>query len=137
MASILQTLSNNDLLAVYNYSRTTQELVSCYKDKLVPATQENLEKFMSLVPEMVPEGQANLTEAFGMAFGILQKYREIRGCGEGNPCNQIIMLITDGVPGNLTEVNFTNKNQNFYSKKKKQFVKNNHTNIEIKNCYLF
>lgn len=52
-----------------------------------------------------PEGYANVSVAFAAAFDLLERYREIRNCKESSTgCNQAIMLITDGVPGNLTEV---------------------------------
>lgn len=30
--------------------------------------------------------------------------REIRGCDNSSECQQVIMLVTDGLPGNITEV---------------------------------
>ncbi|XP_033327950.2 ca[2+] channel Muscle-specific alpha2/delta subunit isoform X1 [Megalopta genalis] len=102
--AILDTLSNNDFVTVLSYTNGTTDVVDCFKDTLIQATPENVETFKKAITTVKTEGQANLTEAFGKAFELLSNYRETRGCGADTPCNQLIMLVTDGVPGNLTEV---------------------------------
>lgn len=103
--SLLDTLSNNDFLNIYIYSENVTELVPCFNDTLVQATPENKEVFNSFVKELHPEGYANVTKAYVKAFDLLSKYRDIRKCNESSSgCNQAIMLITDGVPGNTTEI---------------------------------
>ncbi|XP_033217688.1 voltage-dependent calcium channel subunit alpha-2/delta-3 isoform X2 [Belonocnema kinseyi] len=102
--AILETLSNNDFVQIMNFSDTTQEIVSCFKDRLIQATPENVEKFKDHMVQMKPEGIANITEAFIKAFTLLKNYRETRGCGPQTPCNQLIMLVTDGIASNITEV---------------------------------
>ncbi|XP_076283345.1 ca[2+] channel Muscle-specific alpha2/delta subunit isoform X1 [Lasioglossum baleicum] len=102
--AILDTLSNNDFVTVLSYTNGTTDVVDCFKDILIQATPENVETFKNAITTVKTEGQANLTEAFGKAFELLSNYRETRGCGADTPCNQLIMLVTDGVPGNLTEV---------------------------------
>lgn len=103
--SILDTFSNNDFINIYNYSETVRELVPCFDDRLVQATPENIEVFNNAVRGLKPEGYANVSVAFTRAFELLEKYRTVRKCNESTTgCNQAIMLITDGVPGNLTEV---------------------------------
>lgn len=103
--SILDTFSNNDFINIYNYSETVIGLVPCFKDTLVQATPENIEVFNQAVHDLKPDGYANVTVAFVQAFELLEKYRTMRKCNESaTGCNQAIMLITDGVPGNLTEV---------------------------------
>lgn len=104
--SILDTLSNNDFVTVLKYSNETSDLVPCFKDMLIQATPENLDKFKKSMESVKAEGVANLTAAFTAAFRLLKTYRETRGCDVDTPCNQLIMLVTDGVPGNLTEVHF-------------------------------
>lgn len=104
MTAILETLSNNDFVQIMNFSDTTQEIVSCFKDRLIQATPENLKKFNDHMVQMKPEGIANITEAFIKAFTLLKNYRETRGCGPQTPCNQLIMLVTDGIASNITEV---------------------------------
>lgn len=79
-------------------------MVPCFKDMLIQATPENVDTFKKSLMDVKTEGLANLTEAFNRAFGLLKIYRETRGCDADTPCNQLIMLVTDGVPGNLTEV---------------------------------
>lgn len=72
---------------------------------MVQATPENIDVFTAAVRELKPEGYANVSVAYTRAFELLEKYRDIRKCNESSTgCNQAIMLITDGVPGNLTEV---------------------------------
>ncbi|XP_052896426.1 voltage-dependent calcium channel subunit alpha-2/delta-3 [Anopheles moucheti] len=103
--SILDTFSNNDFINIYKYSNDVEPLVPCFKDMLVQATPENMRFFNEYVRELLPEGYANVKKAFVAAFELLQKYREIRRCNESvSGCNQAIMLITDGVPSNITEV---------------------------------
>jgi len=71
---------------------------------LIQATPENLDTFKKSMENIKTEGVANLTAAFIKAFSLLKTYRETRGCNTDTPCNQLIMLITDGVSGSLTEV---------------------------------
>ncbi|XP_031833886.1 ca[2+] channel Muscle-specific alpha2/delta subunit isoform X3 [Nomia melanderi] len=102
--AILDTLSNNDFVTVLSYSNGTTDVVDCFRDMLIQATPENVETFKKAIATVKTEGQANLTEAFSRAFNLLSNYRETRRCGADTPCNQLIMLVTDGVPGNVTEV---------------------------------
>ncbi|XP_069675652.1 voltage-dependent calcium channel subunit alpha-2/delta-3-like isoform X2 [Periplaneta americana] len=107
VSNILDTLNNNDFVNVFNYSEKTDEAVPCFKDMLVQATLENVNTLKDAVENIKPEGYANLTYAFNKAFQLLERYRELRGCSnssEGVQCNQAIMLVTDGVSGNHTEV---------------------------------
>lgn len=103
--SILETFSNNDFISIFHYSADIEEVVPCFRDRLVQATPENIKVFNDAVVELVPEGYANVTNAFNKAFDLLERYRTLRKCNQTESgCNQAIMLITDGVPGNLTEV---------------------------------
>lgn len=104
ISAILDTLSNNDFVTVLSYSNGTTDVVDCFRDMLIQATPENVETFKKAIATVKTEGQANLTEAFSRAFNLLSNYRETRRCGADTPCNQLIMLVTDGVPGNATEV---------------------------------
>jgi hypothetical protein len=106
VATILSTLSNNDFVAVFNFSDTADQVVGCFQDKLVQATPENIKKFNIEMETMKPEGVANLTVAFLSAFTILQNYRNESRCGADMSCNQLIMLITDGIASNITEVSY-------------------------------
>ncbi|KYN22132.1 Voltage-dependent calcium channel subunit alpha-2/delta-4 [Trachymyrmex cornetzi] len=107
--SILDTLSNNDFVTLLKYNNETTEFVPCFKDMLIQATPENLDTFKKSMDKIDTDNVANLTEAFTKAFSLLKTYREERGCDADSPCNQLIMLVTDGVPGgtlgnNLKEV---------------------------------
>lgn len=103
--SILDTFSNNDFINIFNYSSDVSEVVPCFGENLVQATPENIEVFNKEVQGIEAEGYANVTKAFIKAFEVLRRYREVRECNQTETgCNQAIMLITDGVPGNLTEV---------------------------------
>lgn len=60
---------------------------------------------MFTIDQLKPDGYANVSKAYIAAFELLQRYREIKKCSESSAgCNQAIMLITDGVPGNTTEI---------------------------------
>lgn len=103
--SLLDTFSNNDFVTVFNYSAEITALIPCLNETLVQATPENVEVFNKAVAELDPLGYANVTKALDKAFRVLENYREIHRCHESaSGCNQAIMLITDGVPGNATEV---------------------------------
>lgn len=102
--SILDTLSNNDFVTLLSYNNQTEDMVPCFKDMLIQATPENVDTFKNSMKDIKTDGIANLTEAFTRAFSLLKTYRETRGCSADTPCNQLIMLVTDGVPGNLSEV---------------------------------
>lgn len=102
--SILDTLSNNDFVTILQYNNETDHVVPCFEDKLIQATPENLDTFREYMKDLDPLENANLTNAFTRAFGILKSYRETRGCGPETPCNQLIMLVTDNVASNISEV---------------------------------
>lgn len=104
VSSILDTLSNNDFVTLLQYSNDTIDLVPCFKGMLIQATPENIDTFKKSMKSIKTDGVANLTEAFNKAFSLLKTYRETRGCDVDTPCNQLIMLVTDGVSGNMTEV---------------------------------
>uniref|UniRef100_A0A8D8WFM7 Voltage-dependent calcium channel subunit alpha-2/delta-4 n=1 Tax=Cacopsylla melanoneura TaxID=428564 RepID=A0A8D8WFM7_9HEMI len=102
--SLLQTFSNNDFVNIFKFNLTVDTIVPCLgNDSLVQATPENINLFKQAVVDLGPEGKANFSAAFVKAFQVLKKYREIKSCPE-KICNQAIMLVTDSVPGNLTEV---------------------------------
>ncbi|XP_064542057.1 voltage-dependent calcium channel subunit alpha-2/delta-3 isoform X1 [Drosophila montana] len=103
--SILDTFSNNDFFTIFRYSSEVQGIIPCFKDALVQATPENIDVFNSAIAELEdPEGYANLTLAYEHAFQILRNYYINRRCNETSTCNQAIMLVTDGVAGNTTDV---------------------------------
>ncbi|KAI5644965.1 neuronal voltage-dependent calcium channel alpha 2acd domain-containing protein [Phthorimaea operculella] len=126
LETVLSTLSNNDFVNVYTFKNTTEEAVDCFKG-LVQATPENKltisetlrpkpakkkdddasDEEGPLVHKVPLEGHANLTEAYMKAFATLKKKREkddTCNVTRTQGCNQMVMVITDYVPGNLSEV---------------------------------
>ncbi|XP_037968616.2 voltage-dependent calcium channel subunit alpha-2/delta-3 isoform X1 [Plutella xylostella] len=111
LRSLLDTLSNNDYVNVYSFKKETKEVVACFVD-LVQATPENLESIKNtLEPDEETgvhkdklEGYANLTIAYITAFKKLKERRSHCNVSSTQGCNQLVMVITDYVPGNLTEV---------------------------------
>lgn len=103
--NLLETFSNNDFINILSYSKTTNgSIIPCFDNILVQATPDNINAFNEAVKELVPEGYGNVTVALDTAFRLLEHYRKVRGCNESTTCNQAIMLLSDGVPGNATEI---------------------------------
>ncbi|XP_075149778.1 ca[2+] channel Muscle-specific alpha2/delta subunit [Haematobia irritans] len=102
--SILDTFSNNDFFTIFNYSATVDDVIPCFKDALVQATPENIRVFNHAISKLKPTGYANLTIAYTKAFELLKEYYLKRDCNTTRKCNQAIMVVTDGVAGNTTEV---------------------------------
>ncbi|CAG9796424.1 unnamed protein product [Diatraea saccharalis] len=111
LRSLLDTLSNNDYVNVYYFKNKAAEVVKCFKG-LVQATPENLKTITdTLEPtdngkthKVQLEGNANLTAAYIKAFKTLEAKRTNCSVSSTQGCNQLVMVITDYVPGNLTEV---------------------------------
>ncbi|GLV37628.1 Ca[2+] channel Muscle-specific alpha2/delta subunit [Carabus blaptoides fortunei] len=105
ISKILDTFSNNDFINIYRYNDTAEPIEPCFNNTLVQATLENIDIFKSRLDETQSMGYANLGVAMTRAFKILNESRQRNDCGdEGTGCNQAIMLLTDGVPNNVTEV---------------------------------
>nr|CAD7430991.1 unnamed protein product [Timema monikensis] len=106
VSTLLSTLSNNDFFNVFFFNNETHEVVPCFKDMLVQATLENVNLFKEGITKRLPLSTTNFTTVMVTAFELLERYRVMRGCNdsEGVQCNQAIMLVTDGLPGNLTEL---------------------------------
>ncbi|KPI95038.1 Voltage-dependent calcium channel subunit alpha-2/delta-4 [Papilio xuthus] len=111
LKSLLDTLSNNDYVNVFTFKKDVSQVVKCF-DGLVQATLENkktitntLEPIEGEKKHNVPlEGNANLTMAYITAFTTLKERRQHCNVTSTQGCNQLVMVITDYVPGNLTEV---------------------------------
>ncbi|XP_044257646.1 voltage-dependent calcium channel subunit alpha-2/delta-3-like [Tribolium madens] len=111
--TILDTFSNNDYINILYYSNeTTNYTIPCFKNLLVQATPENIILFKDAIQEFSPSGKTDFPQALQMAFDILENYREIRKCnneevdeeGRSKACNQAIMLITDGISRNFSDI---------------------------------
>ncbi|XP_050313474.1 voltage-dependent calcium channel subunit alpha-2/delta-4 [Anthonomus grandis grandis] len=91
--AILDTLTDNDFVNVFQFSDITKETLPCFKDQLVQATEENIDWLKNSLGTLKQENIANFTSALITGFEILHKYNRT---GQGCQCNQAIMLITDG-----------------------------------------
>nr|XP_023018198.1 voltage-dependent calcium channel subunit alpha-2/delta-3-like [Leptinotarsa decemlineata] len=116
-SSILDTFSNNDYVNILNYSSVANYTIPCFANMLVQATEENISIFKSAISKLIPDGKTQLDHALQVAFELLASYRVKRNCdGEDSNCNQAIMIITDGVNGNLSDVilkyNYLNNGSN-------------------------
>ncbi|CAG9855322.1 unnamed protein product [Phyllotreta striolata] len=103
--AILDTLSNNDYVNILNYTVYTNYTIPCFSDMLAQATEENIQMFKRSVEKLQPEGKTQVSQALEVAFKLLAKYREMRKCSDENSnCNQAIMIITDGINEDITEI---------------------------------
>ncbi|KAL1492838.1 hypothetical protein ABEB36_011020 [Hypothenemus hampei] len=99
--AILDTLSDNDFVNLLKFSDSTRETLTCFKDQLVQATQENLRLLKESMALIKQENIANFSSALITGFELLQKYNRT---GQGCQCNQAIMLITDGPPASYKDI---------------------------------
>ncbi|KAG6450470.1 voltage-dependent calcium channel subunit alpha-2/delta-3 isoform X2 [Manduca sexta] len=110
LRSLLDTLSNNDYVNVFTFKNDVKEVVACFQN-LVQATPENVNTINNALTPYADgtarvklEGNANLTAAYIKAFNTLRERRKDCDVSSTQGCNQLVMVITDYVPGNLTEV---------------------------------
>lgn len=94
--NILDTLTPNDFVNVLQFNDTTQYLVECATG-LVQATSSNIFDLKHALSDIIPFGQTDLAEALNKSFDILGNHRK-----DSANCNQVIMLITDGMEYNET-----------------------------------
>lgn len=108
--NILDTLSINDFVSVLSFNDTVRSIIDCsdpsapksketnpFFDRFVQATSPNIYDLKQALNEIEPSGQADLAEALEHVFLTLEKTRK-----KGANCNQVIMLITDGMEYNDT-----------------------------------
>ncbi|XP_015792167.1 voltage-dependent calcium channel subunit alpha-2/delta-3 [Tetranychus urticae] len=98
VVNILDTLTENDFIGVFNYSSRIDSIVDCFKDSLVPASKQNVQMFREAVQTLKVNNQSELMLALTKAYNILGSSRR---SGSGAQCNQLIMLVTDGVAEDL------------------------------------
>lgn len=99
--NILDTLSEDDFVAIYKFSKYPTPLVDCFttpdgRAELVQATNENIREYQEAVDQVQTEEIANFTSALTVAFELLHEARLDPDIGSN--CNQAIMIVTDGVP---------------------------------------
>lgn len=99
--NILETLSEDDFVTIYKFSKHPTPLVPCFttedgRAELVQATNENIREMQEAVANVETEEIANFTSALTVAFELLRESNADNAMGAN--CNQAIMLVTDGVP---------------------------------------
>ncbi|KAF2881973.1 hypothetical protein ILUMI_24201 [Ignelater luminosus] len=103
--TILDTLSNNDYVNVMNFSEEVNYMVPCFENQIIQATEENIVILKDSLKTLEPERKSLLDIGLQEAFKLLHKYRKIRKClGKSKYCNQAIMLVTDGIPNNVSTI---------------------------------
>lgn len=106
--NILDTLSINDFVNVFSFNDTIRSIIECpdynvqppknvMLDRLVQATSSNIFDLKQALNDIKPKDQTDLAEALKHAFETLYMNRK-----KGANCNQVIMLITDGMEYNDT-----------------------------------
>ena len=105
--NILETLSEDDFVTIYKFSKHPTPLVPCFtredgSAELVQATNENIREFQEAVANVETEEIANFTSALTVAFQLLlESHADLQ---VGANCNQAIMLVTDGLKDKLKSV---------------------------------
>lgn len=99
-SEILDTLTDNDYVAVLKFSNEVAPVVPCFEG-LVRANKRNVFEFKNNLGDIKPGEFVNFTAALVEAFNLLQQFNR---SGQGSQCNQAIMLITDGAPDAYEEV---------------------------------
>lgn len=107
--NILDTLSVNDFVNIFSFNDTIRSIIDCSDqnepfpsrnvllDRLVQATSSNIFDLKQALSTIDPMDQSDLAEALKHAFDVLYSNRK-----KGANCNQVIMLITDGMEYNET-----------------------------------
>jgi uncharacterized protein YegL len=94
--NILDTLTQNDFVNIIQFNDTAEYLLQCALG-LVQATASNIFELKQALKNIEPRGQTDLAEALNEAFASLAKHKLTSA-----NCNQVIMLITDGMEYNET-----------------------------------
>lgn len=106
--NILDTLSINDFVNVLSFNEGVRSVIDCADphivdsrnpllDRFVQATSSNIYDLKQALNDIEPDGQTDLAEALEHAFVTFESTRK-----KGANCNQVIMLITDGMEYNET-----------------------------------
>lgn len=126
--NILETLGPNDFVNIYKFAEHVEAVVPCFNETLVQvsvfgavrcpsgvclkyeyfpiptreqATLANKRELQMGLEIFKPNKIANYSAALTKAFDILETYRNE---DLGARCNQAIMLVTDGVPYDFTDI---------------------------------
>lgn len=93
---ILDTLTPNDYVNVIHFNEVPNYVIECAQG-LVQATSANIFEIKQALNKIEPTGQTDLAESLKEAFEKLIIHRRASA-----NCNQVIMLITDGMEYNET-----------------------------------
>lgn len=94
--NILDTLTPNDYVNVLQFNEGINYTTDCARG-LIQATSANVFELKLGLKNIEPTGQSDLAEALWEAFEVLKKHKKTSA-----NCNQVIMLITDGMEYNET-----------------------------------
>ncbi|ODM90179.1 Voltage-dependent calcium channel subunit alpha-2/delta-4, partial [Orchesella cincta] len=108
---LLDTLTENDYVNVYNFSDSTKPLIPCLKNRLVQANMANVRGLKLGLEQDQTAGIANFTRAINGAFDVLENARKEAASSH---CNEAIMIITDGAPLTFEEVFKSRQNPEHY-----------------------
>lgn len=100
--NILDTLTDDDYFTIVRFTDILEPVVECFGiDDLVPASRQNIREFKERLDTLNTSEIANFTSALTHAFETLNTVAKNK---EGSLCNQAIMLVTDGAPGNFEPI---------------------------------
>lgn len=95
--NILDTLTPNDFVNVMQFNGTAEYILECAKETLVQATSANIYELKLALNDIEPHSQANLSNVLPQAFENFERNKM-----NGANCEQVIMIITDGMEYNET-----------------------------------
>ncbi|XP_074596801.1 voltage-dependent calcium channel subunit alpha-2/delta-3-like isoform X2 [Brevipalpus obovatus] len=98
--NLLDTLTDNDYVNVFNFSSEIDSMVECFQNTLVPANKQNIQTFKLAAREFRVNNQSDMVKALQKAYSILG---DMRKGGSGAQCNQMIVMITDGAVEDLQD----------------------------------
>lgn len=94
---ILDTLTPNDYVNILQFNDTAEYIMKCGSKSLIQATATNVFDLKLALNDIKPSGQTDLAESLKEAFEVLANHTMT-----SSNCNQVIMLITDGMEYNET-----------------------------------
>lgn len=94
--NILDMLTPNDYVNIIQFNETSEYMLACGKG-LIQATSSNVFELKHSLNEIITGGQTDLAEALIESFDVLERHKNMSA-----NCNQVIMLITDGMEYNTS-----------------------------------
>lgn len=93
IVNLLDTLTDNDYVNVFNFSSKMESMIDCFSDVLVPANRQNIRRFKIAARDLKVNNQSEMLAALGSTYDVLHAFRNSK---RGTQCNQLIVVITDG-----------------------------------------